>query len=360
MGRGAEAAMTQPVLISIHPDYESPGGDDQEYGGESGILRLRSGERISGTVEVKVLEDVDFEAFQIGFLWHTEGKGNRVTGGGGAEALAREGAWRAGDRLTLPFTLSTPSGPLSYSGRLLSVVWELEARVCRSMLRTDIREDLPVILSGDPEVSEFDFGPKPQTADRMEAAKRGLRRVWFTLGLLLLLGTLVFGVIRSWDFQGWERLPLFLAISGGFLLTLKGMWGRLGRGKLGEPTVHVSTKELCRGEEVLYSLVLRPEQRTELRSLEIILECEERVVRGHGQYRSHRRKKVFEKRRSLAKDLVVEPHRGVRKKGAISIPDDGPTTFCASDNQVVWWLHFRADIVGWPDWKDPHLLRIKP
>ena len=58
----------------------------------------------------------------------------------------------------------------------------------------------------------------------------------------------------------------------------------MGRGKLGEPTVQLSTKELRRGEEILYSLVLRPEQRTELRSLEIILECEERVVRGHGEY----------------------------------------------------------------------------
>jgi hypothetical protein len=352
--------MTPPVLISIFPENGLPSGDATEVEGEKGMIRLSMGERISGTVEVKVLEDVEFGAFQIGFLWHTEGKGNRVAGGGGAETLKKEGSWRAGERLTFPFSLSAPLGPLSYDGRMLAVVWQMEARVCRSMLHPDIRESLPVLLSGDPEATEFNLGPKPQKASEMEAVKRGMGTVWFTLGLLLLLGSLVFGVLRNWDFQGWEKFPLFLAILGGFVLTLKGMWGRLGRGKLGEPTVLLSTKELRRGEEILYSLVLRPEQRTELRSLEIILECEERVVRGHGQYRSHRRKKVFEKRQTLIEDQVVEPHRGLRRKGTISIPDDGPTTFCASDNQVIWWLHFRADIPGWPDWKDPHLLRVKP
>jgi hypothetical protein len=348
--------MTPPVLISIFPDHESLQGKGR--GDE--LLHLAAGERISGKVEVKVLEDVEFGAFQIGFLWHTEGKGNRVTGGGGAETLVKEGAWRAGDRLTFPFSLEAPVGPLSYSGRILSVAWDLEARVCRSMIRADIREGLPVHLSGNPEVTDFDFGPKEQKAEEMERVKRGMGGVWFTIGLLILLGGLVFGALHQWDFEGWERWPLFAAMACGFLLTLKGMWGRLGRGKLGEPTVQVSTKELRRGEEILYSLVLRPEQRTELRSLDVVLECEERIYKGHGQYRSYRRKRVFEKRQSLAKDLVVEAHRGLRKKGAISIPDDGPTTFCAPDNQLVWWLHFRADIVGWPDWKEPHLLKVKP
>ena len=149
-------------------------------------------------------------------------------------------------------------------------------------------------------------------------------------------------------------------IAAGDPLSLKGIWGRLGRGKLGEPTVKLSTTELRRGAEILFSLVLRPEQRPEIRSLEAVLECEERVVHGHGQYQSHRRKSVFEKRLSLAKDLVVEPHRSLRKKGTVTLPEDAPTSFGAPSNQVVWWLRFQADIVGWPDWKEPFLLTVRP
>ena len=352
--------MSDPVRISILPDEPVLSGSESEVGLGGDPIRINGGERITGTVEVVVQEDLEFGAFQIGFLWHTEGKGNRVTGSGGAETLAGESHWRAGDRISFPFSIVAPWGPLSYSGKVLQVVWSLEARVCRSMLRPDIRERVPIHLSGDPEGRESNLGPKPQKKSELEAVKRGLGGLWLTLGILLLLGSVVFGAIRAWDFQGMERLPLLLAMAGGLLLSLKGIWGRLGRGKLGEPTVKLSTTELRRGDEILFSLVLRPEQRTEIRSLEAVLECEERVVHGHGQYQSHRRKSVFEKRLSLAKDLVVEPHRSLRKKGTVTLPEDAPTSFGAPSNQVVWWLRFQADIVGWPDWKEPFLLTVRP
>jgi hypothetical protein len=354
--RRLELPMTPPVLISIHPDK----GGTPTLRAPDAVLEVMGGEHVTGTVEVKVLEDIEFGAFRIGFLWHTEGRGNRTTGGGGAETLVGEGGWRAGDRITFPFSLKAPWGPISYSGRILQVVWVLEARVCRSMLRPDVYEDIPVHLAPNPGSSSCNLGPRVQKASEMEAVKRGLGGFWFTLGLVLLLGSLVIGVVRNWDFLEWQRWSLFLAMAGGLALSMKGMWRRLGRGKLGEPTVQLSTSELGRGEEILFSVVLRPDQKTELRSLDVVLECEERVVQGHGQYRSHRRKTVFEKRLTLAKDLTIESHRGLRKKGTITIPDDAPTTFGAPDNQVVWWLHFRGDIIGWPDWKEPHLLTVKP
>ena len=352
--------MSAPVRISILLDDPPVIRTGSEAGSEGDVIRVRGGERVTGRVEVVVEDDLDFGAFRIGFLWHTEGKGNRVTGSGGTQTLTGEGQWRAGERITFPFSLKAPWGPLSYKGKILQVVWGLEARVDRSMLRSDIRVSVPMELQADPQGGGADLGPKPQKRSELEARKRGLGGLWVTLGLVLLLGSVVFGVLRSWDFQGMERLPLFLAIGGGFLLSLKGIWRRLGRGKLGEPTVQLSTTELRWGEEIRFSLVLRPEQRTELRALRAILECEERVVHGHGQYRSHHRKTVFKERFSLAEDLTVEPHRVFRKNGTLTLPEDGPTSFGAPDNQVVWWLRFRADIVGWPDWKEPFLLTVKP
>jgi hypothetical protein len=352
--------MSDPVRISILPDEPKFAEAGAEVGSEARVIRVHGGEKITGTVEVMVQEDLDFGAFQIGFLWHTEGKGNRVTGSGGAETLVGESHWRAGERISFPFSIVAPWGPLSYSGRVLQVVWSLEARVCRSMLRSDIREGVPVHLSGDPEGQEFDLGPTPQKKSELEAVKRGLGGLWLSLGVVLLFGSLVFGAFRGWDYQGMERLPLFMAMVGGLLLSLKGAWGRLGRGKLGEPVVQLSTSEPRRGEEIRFGLALRPEQRTELRSLRVVLECEERVVHGHGQYQSRRRKTVFERRLSLAKNLVVEPHRGLQRKGTITLPDDAPTSFGAPSNQVIWWLRFEADIVGWPDWKEPFLLTVRP
>jgi len=350
--------MADPVLISIFPD-DLPEGVHAEPSRE-GPLRFRGGDRVRGTVEVKALKDLEFEAFRIGFLWHTEGKGNRASGSGGTHRLSGEGQWRAGERATYPFSVTAPAGPLSYRGKLIKVVWHLEARVDRAMLHSDITSHLPVILEADPEAREVDLGPRAQKSSELEAVKRGLGGLWLTLGLILTLGGIVFGAVRGWDLFGPERWALFVAMAAGFLMMLKGVWGRLGRGKLGEPAVQLSTSDVRRGEEIRFSLTLRPEQRTEVRSLEAILECEERVVHGHGQYRSHRRKTVCEKRISLGEDVLIEPHRTLRKKGSIILPEDAPPSFGAPDNQVVWWLRFQADIVGWPDWNEPILLTVRP
>ena len=105
---------------------------------------------------------------------------------------------------------------------------------------------------------------------------------------------------------------------------------------------------------------MRPEKKTELRLLEAILECEERVIHGHGQYQGRHKRTVFEQRMTLAKSTVMEPHRGFKKKGAVTLPLDAAPSFGAPYNQVIWWLRFRGDIVGWPDWREPILLTVWP
>jgi len=352
--------MADLVRISLLLDQASDSTPVPDTGEGIHPLKLKTGERVSGTVQVVVLEDVDFADFRVEFLWHTEGKGNRDSGKGGAVHLAQDGHWRAGERLRFPFSLRAPRGPVSYAGKILRVLWSLEATVDRSMLKSDIREALPVQLTLGEGSEEVDLGPKPQKRSELEARKRGLGALWVTFAIVLFLGGVVFGASQNWELVGGEKLLLALLLAGGFLLMLKGIWRRLGRGKLGEPTVHLSTTDLRLGEAIRFSLSLRPDQRTELRSLDAILECEERVVHGHGQYQSHHRKVVFEKRVSLAADLLVDPRRGLRRKGTLTLPEAGCPSFGAPCNQVVWWLRFRGDIVGWPDWKEPFLLTVRP
>ena len=180
------------------------------------------------------------------------------------------------------------------------------------------------------------------------------------VGSLFILMGLFYGAANGWELGTPGRVTTALLVGGGLFITLRGFWGRLGRGKLGEPTVHLSTTEVRRGEEIRFSLSIRPEQRTEIRSVEVILECEERVVHGHGQYQSRHKRTVFEKHLTLAKDQTIEPHRGLKKKGTLTLPRDAAPSFGAPHNQVIWWLRFRGDIVGWPDWREPVLLTVWP
>jgi hypothetical protein len=62
----------------------------------------------------------------------------------------------------------------------------------------------------------------------------------------------------------------------------------------------------------------------------------------------------------LAKDTVIEPFKELRKKGSVVLPTDAAPSFGAPHNQLLWWLRFRADIVGWPDWNEPILLTVWP
>jgi hypothetical protein len=352
--------VADPIRFSIVLESPKPGEGVSWEEALDGRLVVDAGERVSGVVEVEVLEAVEFREAQVRFLWHTEGRGNPVTGEGGVQTLVRDGQWEAGTRHLLPFELPAPWGPLSYEGEILQVVWELEARLDRSLLRPEVTESLPILLQGTPPPEKASLGPVPQERDKLEARKRGLSGAWVAVGMGLLLGGIVLGAVRGWDYQGFGRWLLFALMGGGLLLAFRGVWSRLGRGKLGEPTVHLSTTELRRGEEVRFSISVRPDQRTELRSLEAILECEERVVHGHGQYQTTQRRTVFEKRMSLAKDHVIEPTRGLRKKGTLTLPLDASPSFGAPHNQLVWWLSFQGDIVGWPDWKEPFLLTVWP
>ncbi len=353
--------MANPVRLTLTIQEPSPPGGEPP--GSSVVvpyLVLQPGQTVKGRVMVDVLEDVEFREAQVRFIWHTEGKGNRVTGEGGTETLARGGKWLAGTSHGFSFEITVPWGPLSYGGKILKVLWALEARLDRSLLRPDVLESIPVLLQGVPDPEHASLGPVPQERSRLEAVKKGRVGTWVAVGSVFLLMGVFYGAAHGWELQVAGRTIVFLLLGGGLFITLRGFWGRLGRGKLGEPTVQLSATEVRRGEEIRFSVGIRPEQRTELRSLEVVLECEERVVHGHGQYQSRHKRTVFEQRLTLAKDLTIEPHRGLKKEGALTLPLDESPSFGAPYNQVIWWLHFKGDIVGWPDWKEPVLLTVWP
>ena len=353
--------MADPVRITltVH-DPASPGGAPPGSSTEVPILVLQPGQRIQGRVSVDVLKDVEFRDFQIRFFWYTEGKGNRVTGEGRTEALARDGKWISGTSHGYSFEMTAPWGPLSYGGKILKVLWMLEARLDQSLLKPDVTERIPVLIHGTPDPDQASLGPVPQEREKLEAVKKGRVRTWVAVGTVFLIMGLFYGAANGWELRMPGRITAFLLMAGGLLISLKGLWGRLGRGKLGEPSVALNTTEVRRGEGIRFSVSVRPEQKTELRSLEVILECEERVVHGHGQYQSRHKRTVFEQRLTLAEDVVIEPHKGFNKKGSIVLPEDAAPSFGAPHNQVIWWLRFRGDIVGWPDWQEPFLLTVWP
>lgn len=353
--------MPDPVRLTLsleEPAYASPAAGPP--GGRPASLSLNPGQMVRGRVSVEVFEDVEFREAQVRFVWHTEGKGNRATGEGGTVTLVRGGQWVAGSTHGFTFEIPAPWGPLSYDGKILSIRWALQARLDRSLLRSEVVEGIYVNLLGPVPPEKASLGPVPQEKNILERVKKGRVGSWVAVGSLFMVMGVFYGAANGWDLSVYGRVMVVLLMGGGLLITLKGFWSRLGRGKLGEPTVQLSTTEVRRGDGIRFSVSIRPEQRTELRSLEAILECEERVIHGHGQYQSRHKRTVFEKRLILAQDQVIDANRGLRKKGSLTLPMDAAPSFGAPHNQLIWWLKFRGDIVGWPDWREPVLLTVWP
>lgn len=93
----------------------------------------RPGEVLRGSVRWTALEPPRLLVAQL--VWRTEGKGDQDT------AVAARQEWPApGPAGTEEFALTVPPGPLSYHGKLISVLWVLEVATERpdSLHQTEI------------------------------------------------------------------------------------------------------------------------------------------------------------------------------------------------------------------------------
>ena len=320
---------------------------------------LSVGERASGEIVVEVSEEIECGGISIGFPWEATGKGNAVRGREGDVAIAREARWPAGSVQRFRFDTQAPQGPITYHGTLFSVTWKIEAVVDLPRKR-DVRESRDVELGASGESRDVTLGPVVQKRRELEAGKGGHKGFSLAFGSILLLVGVGVGAALGWPSEGAEVGIVGGLFALGGLFVAWGFWGRLGRGRLGEPTVEISSTSLRRGDELRFNIRILPSSEAQLRSLKAILECEERATKGGGQYATHHRETVHEELVLLASSQSINLARGLQKSGIFEIPEDAPCTFAAPDNQVVWWLRIEADVASWPDWKEIHLLTVRP
>jgi len=81
---------------------------------------FRPGEEIRGTVRWNLPGDP--ESVEVSLFWRTEGKGTQDVGV--IETLKHEAPGPLGQK---DFTFILPPAPFSFSGRLISIIWAIEA-----------------------------------------------------------------------------------------------------------------------------------------------------------------------------------------------------------------------------------------
>ena len=74
----------------------------------------RGGEKVGGTVTIRVNKDVSCNGIELSRYWHTHGRGNRARGPVIKETLCPKIELRSGEIKELPFSFTADCEPVTY------------------------------------------------------------------------------------------------------------------------------------------------------------------------------------------------------------------------------------------------------
>ncbi|MBN2138231.1 MAG: hypothetical protein JW720_10520 [Sedimentisphaerales bacterium] len=100
---------------------------------------FRPGEKLAGTIRWNLPENA--ESVEVCLFWRTEGKGTQDTGLIDSAKFDVTGSLGQKE-----FAFQIPEGPYSFSGRLISIVWAIEATAYPA--ETTVRQEITVSPTG--------------------------------------------------------------------------------------------------------------------------------------------------------------------------------------------------------------------
>lgn len=312
------------------------------------------GDRINCTVHVVVDKTVKCNGLIVRKSWYTHGRGNSSSGGTVTQSLF-EGEWQPGE-YKYPCSFEIDSGPLTYRGHYINVDWQIMARA-----------DIPWAI--DPKASidfvvernnDKNYGNVPANApDKLPHYDPGKYQ---SLMLLVPLGFAAVG--SGFAITGWMDNDLFNVFFGSifvFVALIAGykiIQNSLAQRKLGKVDIKIKPSSLQPGEEAVVTLGFTPNSAIDVNNITASLVAKEKAVSGSGTNRTthihslHNEEYPLSSPRQLSKGLPV--HHRLR----ISIPQDAPHTFIASDNSIEWQLVLTIDIDNWPDWSNSNPIQV--
>ena len=151
-------------------------------------------------------------------------------------------------------------------------------------------------------------------------------------------------------------LAPFLAVgvwSIRYLLEL--IWIHTG---MGLTTVEISDHPLVPGRE--YQVVLAQHGHIMVKSLELLLVCEEEATYRQGTDIRTEVRRVFERRLSMHSDFRIEPVEPFQTTVALPIPATAMHSFHAQHNSVTWKLIVRGEVEHWPPFERGFAIVVYP
>jgi len=350
----------------------------------------KTGERITGTVQVTVNEDCECRKLILARQWCASGQGESDQGTPEEEQVIFSGAWRAGQIPSYPFEIESPRGPISYHGALFNVGWQILAAADAFGIDATSAENF-VLVSGSPtedaRMETLEERP-PQLGGPFEKAPSGysggcmqlFAALFGAVALFVGLPCLVIGVLNLITIYIPVSLPIsvptgpmqsiFLIVVGGLFTTLGGrvlitlLRGAMARTKIGPVQFEVSPTTLRRGGTVTCTVRLQPRGSMELSEATANLVATELVVGRRGDSDSDIpptwRQVIHESRAQITTARAICGGESTLLTATLTIPPDAPCTFSGGNNRLVWTVAVELKLKGLPDWARTVPITIHP
>ena len=292
------------------------------------------GDRVEGRVEVEADEDASCRTLTAAPLWRTFGEANEAEGGADPVPLG-SGEWRAGDRLSFPFSLLLPAGPPAYEGRRFSVAWTVRAAASLSFA-FDAKGEAPLTV-GSPAAA----GEALLTKEDSGCVEAGCALT----GLALLAGGGL-PILLAGRFPG---IGFALAAAAGGILAAIMTPFALAYRRVGKVTLEAGPSPVGRGEEIAVRASIVPRRNLGTRRVKAELVATERAQKGSGKGRKILAAELSKTAVTLDGPVDLVAGKEATFAGMVPVPADGAPSFEAGPHKVDWKLKVSVENPFLPD-----------
>lgn len=323
---------------------------------------FEAGEKIAGTVRVRVEQPCADVRLSLDQRWRTDGRPSRYQGHCD-DILLFEGAWSGVGVYRYPFIFNVPPGPYTYHGKLLRVDWFLHAQAsCGDEQPSTADEKIAVEASG----CERDFiigdtDANAASAPRLTGAQRTLWAVGSLLTLLIGLW-LLYPSVAATEAASWTTLLAGLGCVG-----LAGFSGRrlLAQSRV-EDTGHSGPPsgdfQVEPGDRIGFVVELQPNFQTNPKRVTAVLKGYEHVSFRDEDTHHAEVHRFHEEPATIEPVDDGAPGKGQRRSFRVScrVPAHAPYSFWCPTAAVCWAVEVHVDVGTWPDWRREFPLVVRP
>ena len=305
------------------------------------------GETVTGRAVIRVNEDVTCKGIRLTHQWKTHGRGNTDAGPKETIELAPAGPLVSGETLDFPFSLTSPTHPLTYRGNLINVDHYVMVEVDVPWAFNPKLQEEYILRAGKPP-GEFagtrsaviSLAAKPQKLGPI-----GTVIVFAVLAVILIMLSAVAMFL----------LPIILIVVGYFWVRSRALASRLGEVQLTMPHVVVAP-----GEDWPVRIQFHPRKQFRINGIFLKLLGKESAKSGSGTKSTTHTHPILEHKVEIRPAGMIEADVPVDEKLSIVFPETSAYTLEASDNKIEWTAEVRIDIPRFPDWSKSQTLQVVP